>query len=56
MAGLVSLERAVVLAHTGARAIGVRDEWSREREQTDCEHRERAVHASDLVHRVPPFR
>ena len=43
------------LAGPGARAVRVRDERSREREQADCEHDERAVHARDLVHGVPPF-
>lgn len=31
------------------------EQRSREREQADCEHDERAVHARDLVHGVPPF-
>ena len=54
--------RALALASLGGLptlrpgAVRVRDERSREREQADCEHDERAVHALDLVHRVPPFR
>jgi hypothetical protein len=39
------------LPTNGSAAVRVRDKRSREREQTDCEHRERAVHASDLAHR-----
>jgi len=47
--------KAVLLP--AARASGARrsEQRSREREQADCEHDERAVHASDLVHGVPPF-
>jgi hypothetical protein len=35
------------------RPVGIRDERSREREQTDCEHDERAVQMSDLAHGSP---
>ena len=38
------------------RAVRICDERSREREQTDREHDERAMHARDLVHGVPPLR
>ena len=39
------------------RPVGICDERSREREQTDCEHDERAVQMSDLAHRslLPVF-
>ena len=49
MAGLAWV--VAVLAVTRAAAVGVCDERSREREQTDCEHDERAVQMSDLAHR-----
>ena len=38
----------------GRAAVGVCDERSREREQTDCEHDERAVQMGDLAHRSLP--
>lgn len=43
-----------VLAARGAAAVGICDERSREREQTDCQHDERAVQMSDLAHRSLP--
>lgn len=43
------------LAGLRAAAVRVRDERCGEREQADCEHDERAVHARDLMHGVPPF-
>ena len=48
-ASYVSLE--LLLAAVRAAAGRRSDERSREREQTDCKHDERAVHASDLAHR-----
>ena len=36
-------------------AVRICDERCREREQTDREHDERAMHARDLVHGVPPL-
>ena len=47
---------AVLLATARAAVARRSEQRSREREQADCEHDERAVHASDLVHGVPPFR
>jgi hypothetical protein len=49
-------ERGIDLAALRAAVAGICDKRSREREQADCQHDERAVHARDLVHRVPPFR
>jgi len=43
------------LADPGAAAVRICDQRSREREQADCEHDERAMHARDLVHGVPPL-
>jgi len=43
------------LADPGAAAVRICDQRSREREQADCEHDERAMQARDLVHRVPPL-
>ena len=45
---------AADLTRAGSGAVRKRDERSREREQAHCQHDERAVHARDLVHRVPP--
>jgi len=42
---------AVLLPAAGAAIRRRSDERSREREQTDRKHDERAVHASDLAHR-----
>jgi hypothetical protein len=39
------------LARAWAAVVRERDQRSRECEQTDGEHREYAVHASDLAHR-----
>jgi hypothetical protein len=39
------------LVANGAAAVRISDERCREREQTDCEHDERAVQMSDLAHR-----
>jgi hypothetical protein len=39
LSGLMS----IVLLRAGATAVGICDERGREREQTDCEHDERAV-------------
>lgn len=41
----------MVLAACRAGAVRVRDQRSREREQTDCEHDQRAMQMSDLAHR-----
>jgi len=46
---------AVLLPAAGAAVRRRSDERSREREQTDRKHDERAVHACDLMHGVPPF-
>ena len=43
----------VALAAAGAAARRIRDERSREREQTDCEHDERAVH--EVTWRIVPL-
>jgi len=51
VAGLVAFSRVNLLARPGRAAVGVCDERSREREQTDCEHNQRAVQMSDLAHR-----
>jgi len=42
---------AVLLATARAADARRSEQRSREREQTDCKHDERAVHVSDLAHR-----
>jgi hypothetical protein len=45
------LALAVTISVPDGAAVCIRDERGREREQSDREHDERAVHASDLAHR-----